>query len=135
MCVVFNRKAPSYYDLLGIAPDAPLGKVKQAYRKLAREIHPDRNPDMDPQEVKPCCVVLCWVLQTFAGSVMIITSLKSITLFGIEEDSSLEYVSVLPVNVKNLFLQCPTYNLNTTQNDTQHNTTNLYTVTSTGTQL
>lgn len=32
------------HEILGIAADAPLAKVKKAYRKLSREKHPDKNP-------------------------------------------------------------------------------------------
>ena len=32
-------------EILGIAADAPLSKVKKAYRRLSREKHPDKNPD------------------------------------------------------------------------------------------
>lgn len=35
------------YDVLGISPDASPDEVKKAYRKKARENHPDLNPD-DP---------------------------------------------------------------------------------------
>lgn len=33
-----------YYQMLGVAADAPAKDVTKAYRKLARELHPDRNP-------------------------------------------------------------------------------------------
>ncbi|HXH65120.1 MAG TPA: molecular chaperone DnaJ [Mariprofundaceae bacterium] len=34
-----------YYDILGVAKDADLNAIKRAYRKLAMQYHPDRNPD------------------------------------------------------------------------------------------
>ncbi|MBW3660751.1 MAG: molecular chaperone DnaJ [Gemmatimonadetes bacterium] len=34
-----------YYEVLGVARDASREDVKRAYRKLAMEYHPDRNPD------------------------------------------------------------------------------------------
>src|SRR4029078_2743350 len=33
-----------YYEILGIAPTAAAAEVRQAYLKLARELHPDRFP-------------------------------------------------------------------------------------------
>lgn len=33
-----------YYQVLGIKPDASSNDLKKAYRRLAREHHPDRNP-------------------------------------------------------------------------------------------
>lgn len=38
------------HEILGVDTDAPLSKVKKAYRKLSREKHPDKNPD-DPNAV------------------------------------------------------------------------------------
>lgn len=38
------------YDLLGVARDADADTVKKAYRRLARQLHPDVNPDPQTQE-------------------------------------------------------------------------------------
>lgn len=38
------------HEILGVDKDAPVAKVKKAYRKLSREKHPDKNPD-DPNAV------------------------------------------------------------------------------------
>ena len=33
-----------YYDVLGVSKDADSSSLKSAYRKLAMQYHPDKNP-------------------------------------------------------------------------------------------
>ena len=41
-----------YYDVLGCNKGAPVAELKSAYRKLAMELHPDRNPGDHTSEAK-----------------------------------------------------------------------------------
>ena len=41
-----------YYETLGVARDADAGALKAAYRKLAMQFHPDRNPGDSEAETR-----------------------------------------------------------------------------------
>lgn len=41
-----------YYEILGVSKDADADTIKKAYRKMAMQFHPDRNPDNKEAEDK-----------------------------------------------------------------------------------
>src|SRR5882762_10412941 len=41
-----------YYDILNCKKGAPVAELKASYRKLAMELHPDKNPGDATAEVK-----------------------------------------------------------------------------------
>ncbi|WP_086347953.1 J domain-containing protein [Candidatus Enterococcus clewellii] len=41
-----------YYQLLNVSPQADSKEIKQAYRQLAKKLHPDRNPGDKEAEAK-----------------------------------------------------------------------------------
>ena len=46
VCLSFGRR--DFYKILGVKKNANTNQIKKAYRKMAKEMHPDKNKD-DPE--------------------------------------------------------------------------------------
>ena len=48
--VIEGRKDGSLYDVLGVSRDASQKEIRSAYKRLARQWHPDKNKSPEAQE-------------------------------------------------------------------------------------
>ena len=63
-----------YYSTLGVSKTASEKEIKQAFRKLARKLHPDVNPgdkaaEAKFKEIANATLTTCPVSKTFRGNV------------------------------------------------------------------
>lgn len=47
---IHDSGSPNYYEMLGVATDATQDQIKNRYRSLAKELHPDKSKDKETQE-------------------------------------------------------------------------------------
>ena len=50
MTATDNVTADDHYSVLGVQRKATLSEVTKAFRKLARRLHPDKNPNKQAEE-------------------------------------------------------------------------------------
>ena len=43
---------PSYYEILGVRPEASLDEIKRSFRSLAMKHHPDKNKNSEESRQK-----------------------------------------------------------------------------------
>ena len=58
-----------YYKVLGLSPGSTVDEIKKAYRKKARECHPDINPSPDAKELFINATEAYEFLLTFRGKI------------------------------------------------------------------
>ncbi len=49
MCSIWVVEYKDYYQIMGVARDAPADDIKRAYRRLARKFHPDVSKEKDAE--------------------------------------------------------------------------------------
>lgn len=60
-----QSKQKNYYKILGVSRDAEGGAIKRAYRKKAKELHPDRHQDKGEEEQKKMEVLFQEVAEAY----------------------------------------------------------------------
>ena len=55
-----GEAAPDYYGLLGVGIESSVKEIAAAYRRAARKVHPDKNPD-DPKAGRARAKTRAWM--------------------------------------------------------------------------